>query len=37
MDKAVTRKRNKMRGEKHGRRVEPLALKQVQELLADTP
>ena len=37
MDKAVTRKRNKMRGEKRGRRVNPVALQQIQELLGDTP
>lgn len=37
MDKAVTRKRNKMRGEKHGRRVDPVAKEQVQQLLGDTP
>ena len=37
MDKAVTRKRNKMRGEKRGRNVNPQALKQVSELLGDMP
>ncbi len=37
MDKAVTRKRNKMRGEKRGRRVDPVARQQVRELLGDTP
>ncbi len=37
MDKAVTRKRNKMRGEKRGRNVNPLALQQVRELLGDMP
>ncbi|MDW3094976.1 MAG: NAD(P)H-dependent oxidoreductase subunit E [Gammaproteobacteria bacterium] len=37
MDKAVTRKRNKMRGEKRGRSVNPLALQQVRELLGDMP
>ena len=36
MDKAVTRKRNKMRGEKHGRRVDPVALDQVCQLLGDS-
>ena len=36
MDKVVTRKRNKMRGEKHGRPVNALALKQVRELLGET-
>ncbi len=37
MDKAVARKRNKMRGEKRGRRVDPVALQQIQELLGNTP
>ncbi len=37
MDTAVKRKRNKMRGEKRGRVVNPLALEQVQELLGDRP
>lgn len=37
MDKAVTRKRKKMRGEKHGRRVDPVARKQIQLLLGDAP
>ncbi len=37
MDKAVKRKRNKMRGEKRGRNVNPLALQQVRELLGDSP
>ena len=37
MDTAVTRKRKKMRGEKHGRIVNPVALQQVQELLGDAP
>ena len=37
MDKAVTRKRNKMRGEKHGRRVDPIARGQIQQLLGETP
>ena len=37
MDKAVKRKRNKMRGEKRGRNVNPLALQQVRELLGDMP
>ena len=37
MDKVVTRKRNKMRGEKHGRRVDPIVLGQIQALLANTP
>ncbi len=37
MDKAVKRKRNKMRGEKRGRIVNPLALQQVRELLGDMP
>ncbi len=37
MDKAVKRKRNKMRGEKRGRKVNPLALQQVRELLGDAP
>ncbi len=37
MDTAVKRKRNKMRGEKRGRSVNPVALQQVQDLLADTP
>ncbi|MFK8027614.1 MAG: NAD(P)H-dependent oxidoreductase subunit E [Gammaproteobacteria bacterium] len=37
MDKAVKRKRNKMRGEKRGRNVNPLALQQVRELLGDLP
>ncbi len=37
MDTAVQRKRKKMRGEKRGRRVNPLALQQVKELLGDTP
>ena len=37
MDKAVKRKRNKMRGEKRGRIVNPLALQQVRELLGDAP
>ena len=36
MDKAVARKRNKMRGEKRGRHVNPVALQQVQALLGDT-
>ena len=37
MDKAVKRKRNKMRGEKRGRIINPLALQQVRELLGDMP
>tara|TARA_R110002049_G_scaffold13509_2_gene58549 strand:- start:183524 stop:185200 length:1677 start_codon:yes stop_codon:yes gene_type:complete len=37
MDKAVTRKRNKMRGEQRGRNVNPLALQQVHDLLGDMP
>ena len=37
MDKAVARKRNKMRGEKHGRRVDPVAREQVLALLGDKP
>ena len=37
MDKAVKRKRNKMRGEQRGRSVNPLALQQVRELLGDMP
>lgn len=37
MDKVVTRKRNKMRGEKRGRRVDPTALHQIQDLLGETP
>ena len=37
MEKVVTRKRNKMRGEKKGRSVDTLALTQVRELLGDTP
>ena len=37
MDKAVARKRNKMRGEKRGRHVESVALQQIQELLGNTP
>ena len=37
MDKAVTRKRNKMRGEQRGRSVSPLALQQVRELLGEMP
>lgn len=37
MDTAVKRKRNKMRGEKRGRSVNPVALQQVQDLLADIP
>jgi formate dehydrogenase len=37
MDKAVKRKRNKMRGEQRGRNVNPLALEQVRELLGDMP
>ena len=35
MDKPVTRKRNKMRGEKRGRSVNPVALQEVQALLGD--
>jgi len=35
MDKPVIKKRNKMKGEKHGRRVDPVALEQVRELLGD--
>jgi formate dehydrogenase len=35
MDKVVARKRNKMRGEKHGRRVDPVAREQILELLGD--
>ena len=37
MDKAVTRKRNKMRGEKRGRRVDPIARQQIQSLLENKP
>ena len=37
MDKPLTRKRNKMKGEKHGRHVDPVALKQVCKLLGDEP
>ena len=37
MDKAVTRKRNKLRGEKRGRRVDPVAKEQIQQLLGETP
>lgn len=37
MDKVVARKRNKMRGEKHGRRVDPVAREQILELLGDKP
>ncbi len=37
MNKAVKRKRNKMRGEQRGRSVNPLALQQVRELLGDMP
>ena len=37
MDKIVARKRNKMRGEKHGRRVDPVAREQILELLGDKP
>ena len=37
MDKAVTRKRNKMKGEKRGRRVNPQALQQVNDLVASLP
>lgn len=37
MDKPVSHKRNKMKGEKHGRRVNPVALKQVQKLLGEQP
>ena len=37
MDKPVVRKRNKMRGEKHGRRVDPQARQDVRNLLGDAP
>ena len=37
MDTAVKRKRNKMRGEKRGRRTNPIALQQVHELIGDAP
>ena len=37
MDIAVTRKRNKMRGQQRGRSVDAIALKQVLELLGDKP
>ncbi len=37
MDKPVSRKRNKMKGEKRGRRVNPDALKQVQDLISALP
>ena len=37
MDKIVARKRNKMRGEKHGRRVDAVAREQILELLGDKP
>ena len=37
MDKPLTRKRNKMKGEKHGRHVDPVAFKQVCKLLGDEP
>lgn len=37
MDQPVLRKRKKMRGEMHGRRVNPQALQEVQELLGDAP
>ncbi len=37
MDKAVSRKRNKMKGEKRGRRVDPAALQQVHDLISALP
>jgi formate dehydrogenase len=37
MDKVVSRKRNKMKGEKRGRRVNPETLKQIQDLIAALP
>ena len=37
MDKVVSRKRNKMKGEKRGRRVNPDTLKQVQDLISALP
>ena len=37
MDTAVKRKRNKMRGEKRGRRTNPIALQQVNALIGDAP
>lgn len=37
MENTVTRKRNKMRGEKHGRLVDASVLAQVRDLLGDAP
>ncbi len=37
MDKAVSRKRNKMKGEKRGRRVDPEALQQIHDLISALP
>ena len=37
MDKAVSRKRNKMKGEKRGRCVDPAALQQVHDLISALP
>ena len=37
MSTAVARKRNKMRGEKRGRSVDPEAFKQIESLLSDMP
>jgi len=37
MDKVVSRKRNKMKGEKRGRRADPAAIQQIQELISALP